>query len=116
MIEEFDPEDLFTGSTTSIHTLKHIHVFECSAYVLDPVLQTGNKLLRCKPRSHRGVFGGFRTRHSSDGTLILNLQTRIISPQYHVIFDNIFTTAEFIIEDKDPPIFWNNIDLEAKRL
>ena len=37
-------------------------------------------------------------------------------PQYHVVFDDTFTTAESISKDKDPPSFWNEIDLEAKSL
>ena len=59
---------------------------------------------------------GFSPRHSTDVPLILNLQTGSISPQYHVVFDDIFTTVESILENKHPPSFWNEIYLEAKIL
>ena len=100
-----DPSDLFTSSIIPRHTLKYMHVFGYPVYILDPVLQAGKKLPRWQPRSRRGAFVGFSPRHSSDVPLILNLQTGIISPQDHVVFDDTFTTVEYISEDKDPASF-----------
>ena len=85
-------------------------------YVLNPVLQAGEKIPCWQPRSCRGVFVGFSPRNSSDVLLILNLQTEIFAPHYHVVFEDTFTTVESIPEDRDPPSFWNEIDLEAKSL
>ena len=110
------PVDFLTDSTVPRHKLKHIHVFGCPVYILDPVLQAGKKLPRWQPRSHRGVFTGLSPRHSSDMPLIINLQTGSIFPQYHVVFDDTFTTVSSIPEDQDPPSFLNEIDLEAKSL
>ena len=45
------------------------------------------------PRSQRGVNMGFRKMHSTKVGLILNLLTGSISPQYHVVFDDMFSTA-----------------------
>ena len=59
---------------------------------------------------------GFSPRYSSDVPLTLNLQIGNISPQCHVVFDDTFTTVEYISGNKDPPSFWNEIDLEAKSL
>jgi hypothetical protein len=108
------PADLFTGSMIPRHKLKDIHVFGCPVYVLDPKLQQGKKLPRWQPRSRIGVFVGFSAHHSSDIPLILNLQTGSISPQFHVVFDDSFSTVISIEESEDPPDFWNDIDLEAR--
>lgn len=43
--------------------------------------------------------------HSSDVPLVLNLQTRSISPQYHVGVDDAFSTVASISVDTDPLIF-----------
>ena len=107
------PADLFTGSTVPRHKLKDIHVFGCPVYVLHPTLQQGKKLPRWQPRSRRGVFVGFSPKHSSDVPLVLNLQTGSISPQYHVVFDDTFSTVISIDEDENPPSFWNDIDLDS---
>ena len=85
-------------------------------YVLDPVLAAGKKLPRWQPRSRRGMFVGFSPVHSSDVPLILNLRTGHISPQYHVVFDDDFSTVQSIPEGNDPPPWWNEINLEENTL
>jgi Reverse transcriptase (RNA-dependent DNA polymerase) len=72
--------------------LARTHVFGCPVYVLDPKLQDGQKIPKFKPRSRRGMFVGFSRHHSSIVPLILNLSTLSITPQYHVIFDDWFTS------------------------
>ena len=99
------PVDLFTESTVPRHKLKDIHVFGCPVYVLHPTLRQGKKLPRWQPRSRRGVFVGFSPKHSSDVPLVLNLQTGSISPQYHIVFDDTFSTVISIDEDENPPSF-----------
>ena len=54
------------------------------------------KLPRWQPRSRRGVFVGFSTLHSSEVSLVLNLQTGSITPQYHVVFDDCFSTVSSV--------------------
>ena len=80
-------------------------------YVLHPTLQQGKKLPRWEPRSRRGVFVGFSPDHSSDVPLVLNLSTGSVSPQFHVVFDDEFTTVPSLSVDEDPPTFWNDLDL-----
>jgi Integrase core domain. len=107
------PADLFTGAISPRHKLRDLHVWGCPVYVLDPTLQQGKKLPRWQPRSRRGVFLGYSPHHSSDVPLVLNLQTGSISPQYHVVFDDSFSSVESIRADSDPPDFWNAVDLDA---
>lgn len=105
------PVDLFTGVQSPRHKLKDIHVWGAPVYVLHPTLQQGRKLPRWEPRARRGVFLGFSPEHSSDVPLILNLATGSISPQFHVVFDDEFSTVPSIAPDESPPSFWNDLDL-----
>ena len=91
-----------------------MHVWGAPVYVLDPKLQQGKKLPRWQPRSRRGIFVGFSNDHSSDVPLVLNLTTGSISPQYHVVFDDEFSTVPSIDVNEDPPTFWNDLDLESQ--
>ena len=96
------PADVFTGSTVPHHRLKDIHVWGCPVYVLDPHLQAGQKLPRWQPRLRRGVFMGFSNLHSSEVPLVLNLETGSITPQYHVVFDDQFSTVTSVEREIDP--------------
>ena len=106
------PADLFTGSTVPRHRLRDLHVWGCPVYVLDPHLQAGQKLPRWQPRSRRGVFLGFSLLHSSEVPLVLNLQTGSITPQYHVVFDDHFSTVTSVAREEEPPGHWEELCLE----
>jgi hypothetical protein len=107
------PSDLFTGTTIPRHKIRELHVWGCPVYVLDPTLQQGMKLPRWQPRSRRGLFVGYSHHHSSDVPLVLNLQTGSISPQFHVVFDDSYSTVKSIGDDDVPPDFWTAPNLEA---
>ena len=106
------PADIFTGSTVPRHRLKDIHVWGCPIYILDPQLQAGQKLPRWEPRSRRGVFMGFSNLHSSEVPLVLNLDTGSITPQFHVVFDDLFSTVSSVEREHDPPDNWDQLCLE----
>ena len=74
-------------------SLLRSHVWGCPVYVLDPKLQDGKKQPKWDPRARRGMFLGVSKDHSTDNVgLILNLRTEHISPQFHVVYDDKFTT------------------------
>ena len=106
------PADLFTRALIPRHQLKNIHVWGCPVYVLDPTLQQGKKLPCWEPRSRQGVFVGYSPFHSSDVPLALNLQTGSISPQYHIVFDDSFSTVQSLSVSEELPTFWNEIGIE----
>ena len=106
------PADRFLGTTVPRHQLLNLHCWGSPAYVLDPVLQQGRKLPKWQPRSRRGAFVGFSRVHSSDVPLILNLKTGYISPQYHLVFDDTFSTVLSHGSEEDPPSFWNDLELD----
>ena len=101
--------DIFTGSLVPRHGLKDLHVWGCPSYVLDPKMQNGMKLPRWEPTSRRALFVGMSPNHSSNVPLVLNLKTGSISPQFHVVFDDFFSTVMSIPEGDDPAAHWENI-------
>jgi len=101
------PADLFLGSTVPRHKLKDLHVFGCPVFVLDPKLQDAKKLPKWSMRSRRGVYLGVSKHHSSTVHMVLNPATGVISPQYHVVFDDHFSTV-FSDGQFDPSI-WESL-------
>jgi hypothetical protein len=55
---------------------------------------------------------GFSLLHSSEVPLVLNLQTGSITPQYHVVFDDHFSTVSSVEREIDPPEHWAELCLE----
>jgi hypothetical protein len=70
------------------------HPWGCPVYVLRPQLQDGGKLPKWEPRSRQGQYiGASPPLHASTVGLIRNLQTNHISPQFHVVYDDLFETV-----------------------
>jgi hypothetical protein len=106
------PADIYTGGTVPRHRLRDIHVWGSPVYVLDPKLQQGQKLPRWQPRSRRGMFLGLSQEHSSEVPQVLNLSTGQITNQYHVVFDDLFTTVPSIEGEHEPPSHWDKLCME----
>lgn len=87
------PVEILSGSKMDYGTIQSARVWGCPTYVLDPKLQDGHKLPKWKPRSRRGQFMGMSSEHASTIGLIRNLQTGSLSPQYHVVYDELFETV-----------------------
>ena len=62
------------------------------------------------PRARVGVYLGHSPCHAGNVALILNLQTGHISPQFHVTFDEGFSTVESLRADTEPDN-WENLVL-----
>ena len=93
------------------------HTWGCPAYVLEPKLQKGGvKIPKWAPRSRRGVFLGFSRMHSTMVGLVLNLQTKFISPQFHIVFDDMFTTINSNNEEVAPRMWTSLITSPSARL
>ena len=86
-----------------------LHVWGCPTYMLDPKLQDGKKIPQWKPRSHRGVFLGFGKKYASSVPLVLNPTTSHISPQFHVILNDLFLTVISKVESDKPPLEWDDL-------
>ena len=73
--------------------LNCFHTFGCPVFILDKVVQDGNKPPCWVPRSHPGVYLGHSTHHTANVAWVMNIKTHHISPQYHIVFDEGFTTV-----------------------
>jgi hypothetical protein len=58
------------------------------------------------------MFLGLSQKHASEVPLVLNLGTGSITTQFHVVFDDIFTTVPSIERETEPPEHWVEICLE----
>ncbi len=74
--------------------LLDFHPFGCPIFVLDPSLQQGHKIPHWKPHSRVDVFLGLSPNHASSVPLVLSTTTGLISPQFHVVYDDYFTTTK----------------------
>jgi hypothetical protein len=95
------PYEKFTGKKlpNSSAPLLRTRVWGCPSFVLDPKLQDGHKLPKFKKRSRCGVYLGHSMTHSTNVGLILNPETGHISPQFHVVYDELFSTVYGTVTD-----------------
>ena len=106
------PMDLILQTMVPRHVLRNTHVWGAPTYVLDPRLQDGHKIPKFDPRSRRGLNLGWSPKHASTVPLVLNLTTGKVSPQFHVVFDDWFTTVSSKPDGSEEPIDgddWTNL-------
>jgi hypothetical protein len=61
---------------------------------LDPKLQDGKKLPKWTKQSCCGVYLGVSPEHHTTVGRILNAETGSISPQYHVLYDKLYSSVK----------------------
>jgi hypothetical protein len=113
------PIEIFGGTcegTTEI--LQRCRVWGCPAYVLAPTLQAGWKedtemAPTCPPRSFPQRFS---TLHSNTVGLILNPSTGHVSAQYHLVYDELFSTVSTsaLRDEASPHYTFLPLDREIK--
>eukprot|EP00957_Ditylum_brightwellii_P107398 8195119-Ditylum_brightwellii.AAC.1 len=92
--------------------VKDYHSWGYRVFVLDSKLQSSQGIGTAKldTRACAGVYLGHSLVHAGNITLVLNLQTRHMSPQYHWIFDDEFTTVPYLNLDNAPPNWASLVD------
>jgi len=80
-------------ATSSVPTIQNQHHFGCPTYVLKKELQDHKKIRKWSERTRVGINLGYSSRHALNVSLILNLQTGLVSPQYHCQYDDLFETT-----------------------
>ena len=91
---ELAPDEIFSSCKfPSYDHLNSAHVWGCPVYVLDPALQKGASVPKWSKHSRRGQYLGISPEHSSTVARVLHLTTGTVSPQYHVVFDDLFSTV-----------------------
>ena len=62
-------------------------------YILDAQLQGASFIPKWDERARVGAYVGRSSIHAGNVSLILNLSTEHVSPQFHVVFDETFSTV-----------------------
>jgi len=96
------PDEIFSGQKSTKNRLADFHPFGCPVFVLQASLQDGHKLPKWKPRSRMAVYLGHSPNHATTVPLVLNITTGLVSPQYHLVFDDHFTTVNCLHTNKIP--------------
>ena len=95
------PIEVLSGEKLDESIIRSAKTWGCPAYVLDPKVQDGKKLPRWEPKARRGQFLGRSRRHASNIGLIRNLRTGSVTTQFHVVYDNHFTTILSLVRNDD---------------
>jgi len=95
------PLELITKSKADHRDLLRCHVWGCPAIVLEPQLQNDQKLPKWNRRARVGQFLGYSDQHSSLVANVRHMSTGHVSPQFHVVFDDLFETV-IRTGDNDP--------------
>ena len=89
--------------------IRNEHPLFCPVFTLNKILQSETGMMpKWNPRSTAGVYLGHSHDHASNVALVLNLTTGLVSPQYHVIFDDTFSTVDYI-HSRNEPSNWENL-------
>jgi hypothetical protein len=95
-------------------------VWGCPVFVLEAKLQNDQKLPKWNRRAQMGQFVGFSDEHSSLVANVRHLTTNFISPQFHLVFDDLFETVnrigvdDLVIESICNELFQLNRELFAE--
>ena len=73
--------------------ISHYHTFGCPVYVLDAQLQGARFIPKWYERVRVGAYVGRSPIHAGNVSFILNPSTVQISPQFHIVFDETFSTV-----------------------
>ena len=104
----------FSGSDVRAD-LRDFHPFGCPVYVLGSPLQDNSPLPKWNPRARVGIYLGQSPCHASSVALVLNPRTLHVSPQFHLVFDDEFSTVPFLSNGEIPP-HWSDLVSRSAQL
>ena len=95
-----NPMENVSGTTTDI-TLNNYHTWGCPVYVLDAILSDKIAVLpKWEPLSSAGIYLGNSQFNAGSVCLVINPATGHVSPQFHMVFYEFFSTVPFMREGK----------------
>ena len=104
----------FSGVAEKNIRLRDFHTFDCPCYVLNSRLQKNSKgVPKWDPQSRLGIYLGRSPSHAGNVALVINPNTGWVSPQYHVVFDDDFTTNPHLRKGTVPPN-WEKLVLGSR--
>ncbi len=87
-------QQIFSNTNVQVNP-KHWKPFGCPVYVLDSKIQGGSGIFhKWKSRAKVGVYLGRSPQHARSVALVLDRQTALVSPQFHINFDPSFHTVK----------------------
>jgi hypothetical protein len=101
--ERRSPMEIFTNTKVADNP-KHWKTFGCPTYVLHNELQGGRPFHKWQQRARVGVYVGRSPQHGRNVALVLDRETGLVSPQFHVKHDPSFQT----VKDIKTPSKWQN--------
>ena len=87
------PMQCMSGTDVAINK-KHYKTFGCPTYVLLNPLQKNDPFPKWSERAKVGIYLGQSPQHNRNVALVLSRETGLVSPQFHVLCDNHFTTVK----------------------
>jgi len=87
------PFELFTGEQPP-WSLNDFRVFGSPVFVLQKKLQDGDSFSKWRARCWQGTYIGHSTCHASNVPLVYNPKTTHITPQFHIVHDEGFTSID----------------------
>ena len=88
------PSSRFFGFLHPRPNINEYHPFECPVFVLDARIQIGQiDPPKWEPRTRVGIYLGHSPIHAVSIAMVFKPKTGHVSPQYHVVFDENFTTV-----------------------
>lgn len=104
----FTPASQFSRTREPI-PIHEFHTWGSPLYVLDARQQSANITIpKWDPKCRLGIYLGFSPYHASNVALVLNPSTGLVSPQFHVTFDDDFSTLPYLRSCLEPP-HWENL-------
>ena len=100
--------ELFSGIRVGTR-MRSIHTFGCPVFALRNELAGGNSLPKWAPRARLGLNLGPSMMHARNVSLVLNLATGLVSPQYHCNFDDFFETTKLGQSDITVASIWQRL-------
>ena len=101
-LDNLTPVERFANTSFPIDP-SNWHTFGCPCFILDDKLQGNSKTPKWDPRACLGIYVGHSPCHAGSVALVLNPTTLFVSPQFHVVFDNKFSTVPFMRNNEIPP-------------
>jgi hypothetical protein len=71
-----------------------MHPLFCPVYVLDRCMQGGTSTPKCTERTNQKVYVGHLHRYSRSVPMVWDPKTKLVSPQFHIMFDGNFDTVQ----------------------
>jgi hypothetical protein len=90
---DLSPSEQFTGERSKLNQTD-MHPLFCPVYVLDRRMQEGTSPPNWTKRTTQKVYVGHLHHYSKSVPMIWDPKTKLVSPQFHVMFNDNFDTVQ----------------------